>query len=137
MRRTRAVVVAALLAAMMTLSGCLPTENLTLSGDELPSEACPSQSTLPVEALTTLSTAECNPVGSVLVFPDGEVIDLGMAPGNTSNTESKYIYSYLNVGTLGIIATRYTEGCMELKSWGSPAAIAKALDAYGDDLGNC
>jgi hypothetical protein len=125
-----------LLASVIVVSGCSSSEALTLTGDELPKSPCSQMIDIPVEELNDLSTVECDPLGSTLVFPDGQSITIG-AGGGSSSGETDYTYAYQDVGTLGIVATRYLGQCRDQEVWGSSAAIEKVTEAFGESLGDC
>jgi len=139
MGRYRAMVIGSVLVVAMAtcISACSSGEALTLTGDEMAREPCPTTTSIPVETLDELSTDECDPLGSSLEFPDGEQIAIGGGTGSTTAGEDSYTYGYVNVGTLGIVATRYIDGCRDQEVWGSDAAIAKVRDAFGPALGAC
>ena len=125
-----------LLCALM-LAGCTAREHMTLTGDEMASDPCAEVAVMPVETLATFSTRECNPLGSTLVFPDGVELEIGSGGGGSSSSSSELSYGYTNVGTLGIVATRYSGECLDQEVWGPAAAIDKVVEAFGDDLGHC
>lgn len=128
--------VSVLLCALL-LTGCTAREHMTLTGDEIASGPCSEVMDVAVETLATLSTRECNPLGSTLVFPDGETLEIGDGGGGSSSSRSQISYGYTNVGTLGIVATRYSGACLDQEVWGPPAAVDKVVDTFGDDLGHC
>ena len=124
------------LCALM-LAGCTAQEHVTMTGDELASEPCSEVMDIAVESLATFSTSECNPLGSRLTFPDGAVLEIGDGTGAIESSRSEFAYGYTNVGALGIVATKYSDGCLDQEVWGPPAAIDKLVEAFGDGLGHC
>lgn len=131
--RTARVILA--LAVILASSACSSGEFLTLTGDEIGQEPCATNVTIPVYELAMFSTRECDPVGSTVQFSDGTEITIGDGSGSSSDLAGSY--SYHNVGTYGIVATRYHGECLDQQVWGPPAAIAKLTEAFGGTLGNC
>ena len=131
-RRLLAVVV-----LLVALAGCTRGEVLELRGDELPGPTCESVTQIPVDELDTPERPTCNPLGSTLLFPGGETIDIGDGGGSTESSDSDVGHAYSNVGSLGVLGIEYSLDCSTVRVWGRAEAIEKVRRAFGDDYGVC
>ena len=108
------------IAAVALLAGCNPfaREYVSLNRDEL-LEPCTTMSEIAVETLAKL-VLECEPVGSTLVFPDGETLALGSGGGSKSqfvgDSEPVKSYGYQTLGIYGVVASAWVDDCAEFQS---------------------
>lgn len=123
-----------------SLTGCaawsVDGKYLTLTADEATLAPCPSSAPVVVESLDSKELPVCDPVGQVLVFPDGAQLQLpeqqgGGGAGESFNTRSDYWYSYQSVGNWGLVAARSDQECSELREWGNPEALRRVHEAFG------
>lgn len=141
--RTRAVAAWSSAAlGVMSLAGCavgsVDDGYLTLTADESTLAACPPAASAMVESLDTDELPACDPVGQVLVFPDGAQLQLpeqqgGGGAGASSSTRSDAWYSYQSVGNWGLVAARSDPECSAVREWGNPEALRRVHEAFGPD----
>lgn len=129
------------MVAVVLLAGCYPSarDYVALNPDEM-LEPCTTVSEIAVESLDDIAL-ECEPVGSTLVFPDGETLELISGGGSKSqfisDSEPVKSYGFQTFGIYGVVASAWVDECAEFQSWGRPEAIAKMEDAFGEFLGQC
>ncbi|MFJ3029209.1 hypothetical protein ACIPEQ_10255 [Curtobacterium sp. NPDC087080] len=135
----RPVLVPAVLGVLAAvLTGCVavgPQEGvLTLTGsDAVPLPACDHAAPVPVAALASDDLPACEPVGQVLVFPDGGQLQLpeeSIGAGSQAGS-SDVRYSYSGVGRFGVVAAQAGPGCVDVREWGTPEALRRVHDAFG------
>lgn len=129
-----------LVAASLSITACSQNGTrdgyLTLAANESTLSACPTAAPVGVEALDTDQLPTCDPVGQVLVFPDGEQVQLPEQQGgggSSSSSTSEYLYAYESVGNWGLVAARVTADCSGLQEWGNPEALRRVHEAFGHD----
>jgi hypothetical protein len=136
---TRPVLVPAVLGVLaVVLTGCVavgPQEGvLTLTGsDAVPLPACKDAAPVSVAALASDDPPECEPIGQVLVFPDGGQLQLpeeSIGVGSQAGS-SGVRYSYSGVGRFGVVAAQADPGCVDVQEWGTPEALRRVHDAFG------
>lgn len=129
---------ASMTASVLLLSACsmqgAHDGYLTLTAGEATLTACPSAGPVAVETLRTSALPTCDPVGQVLVFPDGEQLQLSEQQGGggaSSSATSSYWYAYEDVGNWGLVAARSDSECSEVLEWGNPEALRRVHEAFG------
>jgi hypothetical protein len=137
-RAPRVCLVLAAAAVLLTGCGHQGTKDgyLTLSASESTLAPCPTAAPVLVEALDTDRLPECDPVGQVLVFPDGEHVQLPEQQGgggSSSNSASDTRYVYQSVGNWGLVAARATTDCSRVDEWGNPEGLRRVHQAFGND----
>lgn len=131
---------AILAVAAVALVGCAQHDRdddfLTLSAGEATLSPCTAAAPVSVEQLDTTRLPTCDPLGQVLVFPDGEQLQLpeqqgggGASSGSSSDTR----YSWQSVGNWGLVAARSSADCSEIDEWGNPEALRRVHEAFGTD----
>jgi hypothetical protein len=107
---------------------------LTLSAGEASLSPCTAAAPVSVEQLDTTRLPTCDPVGQVLVFPDGEQLQLPEQQGGggaSSSSSSDAWYPWQSVGNWGLVAARSSADCSEIDEWGeAPACLAAAITAF-------
>ncbi|QOD43895.1 hypothetical protein [Clavibacter zhangzhiyongii] len=129
-----ATVVAVAVAVAASITGCAPADDgfLTLGPTEIDDPECPWIRDIPVEELDDPVREPCVPVGSTLVFPDGERADVFAGSGGASSATDPDVWLvYSTVGDYGVIAARYGPGCADVTTWGPRGALEKVRAAFG------
>jgi len=119
---------------VLMLSACSPSAGvLSLGPGDTDQPACSDFSPIAVESLTTDRT-DCDARNAMLVFPDGAELETSdtAATGSLSSSTSPYEYGWVSVGDYGIVAVRNTPTCDEKETWGSPEALERVTDAFGE-----
>jgi hypothetical protein len=114
------------------LSGC--TQGVvSLTGDEDNLPPCIQGLEVAVEELTSLP--DCDLKGTILVFPDGTELPMSVhgGSGELVSSESRFKYAFVNVGNYGVVTSKSTQDCGELVTWGTSEALARVLEASGDN----
>jgi hypothetical protein len=110
-----------------------PDVPLVLSGSDARLPYCTTYDPVLVADLTTETLPACAPHGVEMRFPDGFVIDLPDEPGAGGRPSERYDYGYVDVGAFGMYASRADHDCEHIEQWGTPEAIRRVTDAFGDD----
>lgn len=127
------------LAVGVVLVGCAQQGTkdgvLTLTADEATLAPCPTAAPVLVESLRTTDLPTCEPIGQVLVFPDGEQVQLGeqAGGGGASSPGRGFTYVWESVGNWGLVAARVSDDCRQTREWGTPEAVRRVHDAFGAD----
>jgi hypothetical protein len=133
-------VLAGIVTALLVVSVLLviavksePKTVMTLSGSDARIPYCTTYDPVIVADLTTETLPTCAPHGVELRFPDGFVIDLPDEPGAGGRPSERYDYGYVDVGAFGMYASRADHDCEHIEQWGTPEAIRRVTEAFGDD----
>jgi hypothetical protein len=133
-------VLAGIVAALLVVSVLLvlavksePKTVMTLSGADARIPYCTTYDPVIVAELTTDTLPTCAPHGVEMRFPDGFVIDLPDEPGTGSRSGGGHEYTYVDVGAFGLYASRADRACEHVEQWGTPEAIRRVTEAFGDD----
>jgi hypothetical protein len=110
-----------------------PDVPLSLSGADARIPYCTTYEPVIVADLTTETLPTCAPHGVELRFPDGYVIDLPDEPGTGGRSDGGHDYTYVDVGAFGMYAARADHACEQIEQWGTPEAIRRVTEAFGDD----
>ncbi|KQS17544.1 hypothetical protein [Frigoribacterium sp. Leaf186] len=110
-----------------------PDVPLSLSGADARIPYCTTYEPVIVADLTTDTLPTCAPHGVEMRFPDGYVIDLPDEPGTGGRSDGGHDYTYVDVGAFGMYAARADHACEQIEQWGTPEAIRRVTEAFGDD----
>ncbi|NRD26331.1 hypothetical protein [Frigoribacterium sp. VKM Ac-2836] len=133
-------VLAGIVAALLVVSVLLvlavradPDVPLVLSGSDARLPSCTTYDPVIVADLRTEALPACAPHGVEMRFPDGFVIDLPDEPGTGSRSGGGHDYTYVDVGAFGMYASQADRACEQIEQWGTPEAIRRVTEAFGDD----
>ena len=121
-------------ALVLVLAGCVPSDAriLTLDATEIQDPPCTSVRDIPADELDDADREPCVPLGSTIVFPAGERLEIGDGGGGgTSDVDPAAWIAYSTVGDHGVIAGRYGPGCTDLRVWGPAEALEVVRAAFG------
>lgn len=110
-----------------------PDVPLVLSGSDARLPYCTTYDPVIVAELATDTLPTCAPHGVELRFPDGAVFDLPDEPGTGAMSAGGHDYTYVDVGAFGLYASRADHACVQIEQWGTPEAIRRVTEAFGDD----
>jgi len=118
---------------LLSVVGCGNSKFLTLTPGEDDLPACVDLSPIQVEDLGS-DRFDCNLSGATLVFPDGTEMPMNEygGSGGLEGTAMPLKYAWVNVGDYGIVAAQTLSSCGETKIWGSPEAVKRVSEAFGD-----
>ena len=127
---TAALVVTVLLVLAVRADPDVP---LSLSGADARIPYCTTYEPVVAVDLSTETLPACAPHGVELRFPDGAVFDLPDEPGTGAMSSGGHDYTYVDVGAFGMYASRADHACEQIEQWGTPEAIRRVTEAFGDD----
>jgi hypothetical protein len=110
-----------------------PDVPLTLTPAESDIPYCSNYDPVIVADLTTDTLPTCAPRGVELRFPDGAVLTLPDEPGSGAMSAGGHDYTYVDVGIFGMYASRADDACEHLEQWGTPEAVRRVTEAFGDN----
>jgi hypothetical protein len=125
-------VLALAVVTIVLLSGCSDSGALTLTSDESDRPACADLTPITAANLETERT-DCDVRGATLIFPDGIEMDTSAqtAAQGFESSDSPWKYHWAYVGNYGIVASKSTETCNEVETWGPPEAVSRLKEAFG------
>jgi len=129
-------ITAALLLALGLLALAVradPDVPLILTAAETDIPWCSTDEPVIVADLSTDALPTCAPHGVEMRFPDGAVIDLPDEPGTGARSVGVHDYTYVDVGIFGMYASRADRACEHVEQWGTPEAVRRVTEAFGDD----
>ena len=110
-----------------------PDVPLSLSPAETDIPYCNTDEPVIVADLTTDTLPTCAPHAVELRFPDGAVIDLPDQPSTGALSAGGHRYAFVDVGVFGMYASRADDACATVEQWGTPEAVRRVTEAFGDD----